>query len=129
MSGCRAQEGCRNERAWLWPLEPREEVTANRGTEAGVTEAALDLNNSEALDILLRASETVARKYRASTPEDLYQSAWEWLLRHPVTVTTALEDGKVGRRRLESIVSEYLTSLARADKASGRILKSNFCLL
>ncbi len=83
-----------------------------------MTTEPLDLNNNEALTILLDAAGTVHAKYPLTSRDDLYQEAWTWLLRHTQTVTTALEDGKVGRRRLNHLVTQHLVAVARADKAT-----------
>jgi hypothetical protein len=81
----------------------------------------LDLANDQALSILLGAAETVHRKYPDCTTIDhLYQEAYVWLLRHPLTVIECLKEDVKGARMLNQIVVDYLRSVARADRAALR---------
>lgn len=78
----------------------------------------LDINLSldPALPHLERCSAATERRFLLWVSEEfLYEEAYAWRLRHPVLVDTLLKEGKVNE--LERHVMDYLTGVARAEKA------------
>lgn len=79
----------------------------------------VDIYADPALEVLEAASKSVAYHYGAWVAEnDLYQSAWEWRLRHPQLVSSFLErEEGADVNGLQRVVQTYLTTLARREKA------------
>jgi DNA-directed RNA polymerase specialized sigma24 family protein len=80
----------------------------------------IDLSNSVAYDVALRCAESVHYHHKDyTTVDDLYQSAWEYLLRHPVMWSQfeEAEDRVMAERTLDRIVMDHLRGIARREKA------------
>jgi DNA-directed RNA polymerase specialized sigma24 family protein len=64
------------------------------------------------------AAAQVARRYRGYIPyADLAQEGMVWVLSHPGTVTSLLEDGKRGGNRLVGRLVRHMDKLARRERA------------
>lgn len=64
------------------------------------------------------AAAQVARRYRGYlTFGDLIQEANIWVLKHPGTARSRLDDGRRGSRRLVGQIAKHLDRLGRAEKA------------
>jgi hypothetical protein len=78
-----------------------------------------DIYSDPALAVLEKAALSVAYSYKDWISEaDLYQSAWEWRLRHPVLVSSFMdrEEG-ADVKGLERVIRSYLESVGRKEKA------------
>lgn len=81
----------------------------------------IDTSNSLAYDVALRAAESVHYHFKAfTTVNDLYQDAFEFLLRHPILWSQfeEAEDRKMAERTLDRIVMDHLRGIARREKAT-----------
>lgn len=83
---------------------------------------------SEEMETLLEETEVnvrvaasqVSRRYRGITSyADLAQDGKLWVLQHPGTCETLLEDGRRGSGRLTNRLAKHMDGLARRDKAAG----------
>jgi DNA-directed RNA polymerase specialized sigma24 family protein len=70
-------------------------------------------------NVRVAAAQVSKRFHGITTYADLAQEGMVWVLEHPGTVVSRLEDGRRGSSRLTNQIAGHMDRLARKDKASG----------